>query len=163
MEASSFIIQLNEVQQEEFYGIESACDAIPIQHEICLAHPASCQSTQMNTVNFEKTITKHSHSLYSLKRVCEPSTYPPSEEILTRCHQGLKWNPGENATEKFSFLTSMFEGFTSDYLQQEMSERGTAITRPKRFIVSTPIIVGTIIGAASLATAGATAAVIANA
>ena len=54
----------------------------------------------------------------------------------------------------------MLDGFTSDYLEQEMSERGT---RSKRFIVSTPIIVGTVIGAASLATAGATAAVIANA
>ena len=90
LEANSFIIQLNEVQQEEFYLIQSACNAIPIQHEICLAHPASCQSTQMNTVNFEKAITKHSHSLHSLKRICEPSTFPPSEEILNRCHQGLR-------------------------------------------------------------------------
>ena len=95
-----------------------------------------------------------------MKQVCEPSSYPPSKEILSRCHQGLKWNPGKNATENFSFLTSMFDGFTSEYLEQEMSERGT---RSKRFIVSTPIIVGTVIGAASLATAGATATVIANA
>jgi hypothetical protein len=42
-----------------------------------------------------------------------------------------------------------------------MSERSS--TRSKRFIISTPIIVGTVIGAASLATVGATAAVIANA
>ena len=159
MEASSFIIQLKEVQQEEFYGIDSACNAIPIQHEICLAHPASCQSTQMNIDNFEKTITKHSHSLFSLKRVCELPTYPPSEEILTRCHQGLKWTPGEKATKKFSFITSMFEGFTTDYLRQE---KGTAIARPKRFNISTPILIGTAIGAASIATAGVTAAVVAR-
>ena len=57
----------------------------------------------------------------------------------------------------------MFEGYTREYLQQEMSERGTSDARPKRFIISTPIIVGTAIGAASLATAGVTAAVIANA
>ena len=44
-----------------------------------------------------------------------------------------------------------------------MSERGTTDARPKRFIVSTPIIVGTVIGAAYFATTGATAAVIANA
>ena len=44
-----------------------------------------------------------------------------------------------------------------------MSEKGTSLIRSKRFIISTPIIVGTVIGAASLATAGATAAVIANA
>ena len=114
----------------------------------------------MNIVNFEKTVIQHSHSLFSMKRVCEPSSYPPSKDIISRCHQGLKWNPGENATENFSFLTSMMDGFTSEYLEQEMSERGT---RSKRFIISTPIIVGTVIGAASIATAGATAAVIANA
>ena len=67
LEANSFITRLNEVQQEEFYGIQSACEAIPIQHEICLAHPASSQSTKMNTINFEKAIRKHSHSLHSLK------------------------------------------------------------------------------------------------
>ena len=94
MEASSFIIQLKEVQQEEFYGIDSACNAIPTQHEICLAHPASCQSTQMNIVNFEKTITKHSLPLYSLKRVGEylhvqivyAHIDPPSTLQYTRIH-----------------------------------------------------------------------------
>ena len=50
----------------------------------------------------------------------------------------------------------MMKGFTTEYLQQE---RGT---RVERFIVSTPIIVGTAIGAASIATAGVTAAVVAN-
>merc|ERR1712030_80231 len=57
----------------------------------------------------------------------------------------------------------MFEGFTREYLQQEMSERGTSDGRPKRFIISTPVIVGMAIGGASLATAGITAAVIADA
>ena len=41
-----------------------------------------------------------------------------------------------------------------------MSERSG--TRTKRFIISTPIIVGSVIGAASLATAGITAAAVAN-
>ena len=48
----------------------------------------------------------------------------------------------------------MFEGFTTDYLKQE---RGTMIARPKRFFVSGPILIGTAIGAASIATAGVTA------
>ena len=155
-DASSFTIQLSEVKEEEFYGLDAACSAIPTQHEICLAHPASCQSTQMNIGNFEKTIKIRSHSLISLKRVCELPAYPSSDEIVSRCHQGLKWTPGEAATKEFSFFTSMIEGFTTEYLQQE---RGT---RVERFIVSTPIIVGTAIGAASIATAGVTAAVVAN-
>ena len=54
----------------------------------------------------------------------------------------------------------MLEGFINESLEQEMSERGTRIMR---FIISTPIIVGTVIGAASIATAGATAVVFANA
>lgn len=41
-----------------------------------------------------------------------------------------------------------------------MSERSG--TRTKRFFISTPIIVGSVIGAASLATAGITAAAVAN-
>merc|ERR1712030_297140 len=56
----------------------------------------------------------------------------------------------------------MFEGFTREYLQQEMSERGTSDGRPKRFIISTPVIAGMAIGGTSLATAGITATVIAD-
>ena len=159
MEASSYTFQMDEIRQEEFSGLATSCSAIPIQHEICLAHPASCQSTQMSIANFEKAIKKHSQTLYSVKRVCELPAYPSSEEIISRCHQGLKWAPREDATKKFKLLTSMFEGFTTDYLRQE---KGTAIARPKRFLVSTPILIGTAIGAASIATAGVTAAVIAK-
>ena len=113
----------------------------------------------MSIDNFEKAIVKHSHTLYSVKRVCEIPKYPSSKEIISRCHQGLTWKPKEDATKKFTFFTSMFEGFTMDYLKQE---RGTMIARPKRFFVSGPILIGTAIGAASMATAGVTAAVIAK-
>ena len=54
----------------------------------------------------------------------------------------------------------MFEGFTTYYLRQE---KGTAIARPKRFFVSGPILIGTAIGAASIATAGVTAHYVAKA
>ena len=54
----------------------------------------------------------------------------------------------------------MFDGYTREYLEHEMSEEEG--TRSKRFIVSTPILVGSIIGAASLATACVTAAVVAK-
>ena len=148
-DAISFTVQLSEVKEEEFYGVNAACDAISFQHELCLEHPASCQSTKLSIGNFEETIKIR-------KRVCELPKYPQSDAIISRCHQGLKWNPEEDATKKFSFFTSMFEGFTMEYLQQE---RGT---RVERFIVSTPILIGTAIGAASIATAGVTAAVVAN-
>ena len=48
----------------------------------------------------------------------------------------------------------MFEGFTSDFLRQE---KGTALIRTERFVISGPIILATAIGVGSLATAGATA------
>jgi hypothetical protein len=67
--------------------------------------------------NFEKTIVKHTQTLYSVKRVCELPNYPPSKEIISRCHQGLKWAPREDATKKFKFITSMFKGFTSKFLR----------------------------------------------
>ena len=150
---------LDEIQQEEFYGIKTACDALKVQHENCLAHPASCQSAKMSISNYERTIRIRTRSLFSLKRVCEPSSYSPSEEIISRCHEGLSWNPGKNATDDFAFITSLFEGFTMEFLRQE---KGTALERPKRFVFTTPIIVGSIIGAASIATSGITAAVIAS-
>ena len=59
-EASSFVTRLSEVEEEEFYGIEMACDAIPIQQDICINHPASCQSTQISISNFENTIKQRS-------------------------------------------------------------------------------------------------------
>ena len=48
----------------------------------------------------------------------------------------------------------MFEGFTSEFLRQE---KGTALVRTERFVISGPILIGTAIGAASIATAGVTA------
>ena len=48
------------------------------------------------------------------------------------------------------------KSFTSEYLQQE---RGTRI---ERFIISTSILIGTAVGAASIAAAGVTAAVVAD-
>ena len=50
----------------------------------------------------------------------------------------------------------MTEGFTSEYLQQE---RGTRI---ERFIISTPVLIGTAVGAATIAAAGVTAALVAD-
>ena len=56
LEASSFITHLDEIHQEEVFGIEAACDAIQAQQKICLAHPASCQYNRMSISNYERTI-----------------------------------------------------------------------------------------------------------
>ena len=56
--------------------------------------------------------------------------------------------------KKFKLLTLIFEGFTTDYLRQE---KGTALVRTERFVISGPILIGTAIGAASIAIAGVTA------
>ena len=81
-EASSFVTRLSEVEEEEFYGIEMACDAIPIQQNICLNHPASCQSTKISIINLENTIEQRSHTLHSIKRVCEPKRGWPLVALL---------------------------------------------------------------------------------
>ena len=65
----------------------------------------------------------------------------------------------------------MFDGYTSEYLEQELYGKNAYLeqemqektgSRTKRFFISTPIVIGTIVGAASLATAGITAAAVAN-
>ena len=47
---------LDEVKTAEFNGIDTACKAISSQHELCLHHPASCQSSQISINNFEESI-----------------------------------------------------------------------------------------------------------
>ena len=55
-DASSFTFPLDEVKTAEFNGIDTACKAISSQHELCLHHPASCQSSQISINNFEENI-----------------------------------------------------------------------------------------------------------
>ena len=40
-DAMSFTIQVKEVKEGEFYGVNAACDEISSQHELCLEHPAA--------------------------------------------------------------------------------------------------------------------------
>ena len=91
-DATSFTFNLREVKTEEFYGMDTACKAISSQHELCLHHPASCQSSQISINNFEEVIKIRTRSLINLKRVCEMPDYPDSTEIISRCHQGLQWS-----------------------------------------------------------------------
>ena len=116
LEASSFITHLNEIHQEEVFGIKAACDAIKAQQKICLAHPASCQYNQMSISNYEETIEIRSQSLFLLKQVCETSSYIPSENIITKCHGDLDWNPRESK-KNFKNLSPHFEKFTNIFLQ----------------------------------------------
>ena len=155
-DASSFTFPLKEVKLEEFNGMDDACRAISAQHELCLNHPGSCQTSKITANNFEEAIKIHTRSLVDLNRVCEMKKYPDSAEIISRCHQNLTWSQEEFATKKFSFFTELSEGFTAEYLELE---RGTRI---ERFIISTPILIGTAIGTAAIATAGVTAVVVAK-
>ena len=93
MESKTYTFQMDEIRQEAFAKMASSCTSIPTLHELCLEHPASCQSTLLSIDNFEKAIVKNTQTLYSVKRVCELPNYPPSKEIISRCHQGLKWAP----------------------------------------------------------------------
>merc|ERR1712105_389180 len=155
-DASSFTFSLKEIKMEEFNGLTDACNGISAQHELCLNHPGSCQTSRITANNFEEAIKIHTRSLVDLNRVCEMKEYPDSAEIISRCHQNLTWSQEEFATKKFSFFTELSEGFTNEYLELE---RGTRI---ERFIISTPILIGTAIGTAAIATAGVTAVVVAK-
>ena len=139
-DASSFTFSLKEIKLEEFNGMTDACNGISAQHELCLNHPGSCQTSKITANNFEEAIKIHARSLVDLNRVCEMKKYPDSAEIISRCHQNLTWSQEEFATKKFSFFTELSEGFTAEYLELE---RGTRI---EWFIISTPILIGTAIG-----------------
>ena len=98
MESRTHTFQMDEIRHEGFSGLATSHSAIPTPHEICLAHPASFQSTQMSIDNFEKAIVKHTHSLHSVKRECKlPPDYYSSLDI----NATLAVKPGDrNAFEK---------------------------------------------------------------
>ena len=104
MESRTYTFQMDEIRQESFSGLAASCSAIPTLHELCLEHPASCQSSLLSIDIFEKAIVKHTQTLYSVKRVCELPKYPSSKEIISRCHQGLRWAPREDATKNSNYL-----------------------------------------------------------
>ena len=68
LEASSFITHLDEIHQEEVFGIKAACDAIQAQQKICLAHPASCQYNRKSISNYKRMIRIRSKSLFRSKK-----------------------------------------------------------------------------------------------
>ena len=88
-ETYTFVTPLEEVEENEFNGINDACEAIPNLHKNCKNHPASCQSVEFSLSNLEETIVQRSHSLFNLQRVCEPQEHPPSKTIISRCNQGI--------------------------------------------------------------------------
>ena len=61
LETNSYQFALNEIRLEIISGIESACQAIPLLHETCLKHPASCQSVKLSIDNYEKSIRKNGY------------------------------------------------------------------------------------------------------
>merc|ERR1712030_14728 len=66
-DATSFTFDLKEVKEEEFYGMDTACNAISSQNELCLQHPASCQSSKMSISNFEEVIKTRTRSFTSFR------------------------------------------------------------------------------------------------
>ena len=82
---------MDEIRHEGFSGLATSHIAMPTLHEICLAHPDSFQSTQMNIDNFEKAIVQHTHSLYSVKQICElPSGANKAETDQQRNESRIK-------------------------------------------------------------------------
>merc|ERR1712015_56736 len=55
-DAMSFTFPLKEIKTEQFNGMTDACNGISAQHELCLNHPGSCQTSKITTDNFEEAI-----------------------------------------------------------------------------------------------------------
>jgi hypothetical protein len=54
---------MDEIRQEAFSRLASSCNSIPTLHELCLEHPASCQSSLLSIDNFEKVSLEDSESV----------------------------------------------------------------------------------------------------
>lgn len=91
------------------------------------------------------------NTLFTVSRICELPNYSSSTEAINRCHDGKSWSIKEVATKKFSFLSNMFESFTTEFL-----------LRTPRFVISGAVIIATAIGAASVAAPVLTAGLIAK-
>ena len=81
-DASSFTFPLKEVKLEEFTGVDDACKAIFSQHELCLHHPGSCQTSKISINNFEEVIKIRTRSLVDLNR-CLLYTSPSPRDPKT--------------------------------------------------------------------------------
>ena len=112
LETKTYTFQIAEIGQEVTNGLGTSCSSIQTLNELCLQHPSSYQLSLLSINNAESSIKKHTQTLFSVKRIYKLPSYPSSKEIIKHCHQGLTWAPLEDATTKFSFITSMFEGYS---------------------------------------------------
>ena len=133
-----------------FFGIMTSCNSIPIWNDLCMKDPSNCQMARLNIDNAESTMKILTQTLFMISRICELPTYPSSSESISHCHKGMPWSTREDITKKFSFLSSMFESYT------------TALTRERMFVVSSSIVIAAAIGAASVAATVPTAYLVAK-
>ena len=57
--------------------------------------------------------------------MCDIGDQPSSEHAINQCKKGEEWREQEFATKKFTFLDSLFDSFTPDFLNAEKtSHRG---------------------------------------
>ena len=144
-EIETFEFMLGEIRQEVVFGMTTSCNSIQLNKELCQKDQSNCQVSKINIDNAENAMKIHMRTLFTVSRICELPTHPSSTEAINRCHRGMQWTEKEDATKKFSFLSDMFESYTSELL------------RLPRFVISSSIVIATAIGAASVATAGVTA------
>ena len=67
----TFEIELDEVREDLFYGLESNCAMIPMWIRVCADAASSCQLSDVNIKTSENAIVILSQSLFSLSRICE--------------------------------------------------------------------------------------------
>ena len=140
MEITTFEHMLGEIKQEAFYGISTNCHSIQVSKDLCEQDKSNCQIARTNIDNAENSIELHMNTLYTMSRICELPSFPSTKSAISRCHEGKTWSEREDATQKFPFLSNMFESFSTELLN-----------RMPRFVVSTAILISTAIGALSLA------------
>ena len=125
METKTWAYNMGEVEDAAYSILDDACYYLAIADDQCTEHPSSCQATLLSSENFKKSMTKAFDTIYSLQRMCDVGHQPSSEHAINQCKKGEEWREQEFITKKFTFLDSMFDSFTPDFLNAEKtSHRG---------------------------------------
>ena len=125
METKTWAYNMGEVEDAAYSILDDACYYLAIADDQCTEHPSSFQATLLSSENFKKSMTKAFDTIYSLQRMCDVGHQPSSEHAINQCKKGEEWREQEFITKKFTFLDSMFDSFTPDFLNAEKtSHRG---------------------------------------
>ena len=141
----NYQIPLKDLTSDIILELEANCHMIHIWNQRCVNNSKNCQIADEMKQTSETAVTALTQTLFSMAQICDLPEYSSSTEAIKRCNKGQSWTTQE-IQDKFPFLDNMME-----YLHNSLS-------RQKRFVFSTPILIATAVGtlistAASMAAA----------